>query len=262
MSARRLHTACAVSALALTLGGCVAAAIPVVAGGAILSAHEHRAPRANAAAASTSAAESPMAHGATGGTAAGDPSRATTPFQPFIDYALAETARHPTDDRRRSAILADPGTLQPVTTDCSILPPAVLIDLDPAGGALDIAALASDTALAQALEDLRAQDVEVFWISATSAGEAGTLRTRLRETGLDPAGRDPLLLMRRPGDRKQLRRKELSRTHCVAAIAGDERADFDELYAYLKEPAAASALEALIDRGWFLVPTPPETKED
>jgi len=258
---RRLHTACAVLALAMTLGGCVAAAIPVVAGGAILSAHDAQTRRSNASLASVPAAEASAASGAVGSGRAEAPGSGSA-FEPFIGYALAETARHPTDDRRRSAILADPGTLQPVTTDCSILPPAVLIDLDPAGGTLDIASLTPDAPLGRALEDLRAQETDVFWISETSAGDAGTLRNRLRETGLDPAGRDTLLLMRRPGDRKQLRRKELARTHCVMAIAGDERSDFDELYAYLKDPSAAAALDALIGRGWFLVPTPPETKED
>ena len=43
---------------------------------------------------------------------------------------------------------------------------------------------------------------------------------------------------------------------CVVALAGDERADFDELFQYLKNPAAAAPLEALIGKGWFLIPQP------
>lgn len=248
MSARRLHAACAASALALTLGGCVAAAIPLAASSAMIGGPERQA-RADA----RTVVPADRAAAATA---------PATPYRGFLGYALAESARHPTDERRRSAVLADPGSLQPATTDCAILPPAVLIDLDPAGEAAQIDAIAPDPALADGLADLRAQDTAVFWISRLSAAEAGTLRRRLVETGLDPAGRDILLLMRRAGDRKQLRREELARSHCLLAIAGDERADFDELYSYLRDPAAASALEVLIDRGWFLVPTPPETKED
>ena len=69
-----------------------------------------------------------------------------------------------------------------------------------------------------------------------------------------PESRDILLLMRYPGDRKQTRREDLARRACLLAIAGDEREDFDELYAYLVNPEAALRLENLIGDGWFLVP--------
>ncbi len=63
-------------------------------------------------------------------------------------------------------------------------------------------------------------------------------------------------MMRRKDDRKQTRRKELGETHCVIAIAGDMRGDFDELFLFLKDPASAAPLERLIGAGWFLIPLP------
>ena len=65
-------------------------------------------------------------------------------------------------------------------------------------------------------------------------------------------------MMRNGEDRKQERRREVSKTHCVVAIAGDTRADFDELYLYLKDRSAAQPLEELVGAGWFLTPLPIE----
>lgn len=257
MTVRRLKAALAASALALMLGGCVAAAIPLAAGGVVLrnealggddepdsDAVEDE--RDEADAADTIATE-------------GEPFAPTLAapgaYEAFFAYAREQAALDPVAEPRQSAILAVPGSLQPETLECSVRPSAVLVDLDPASGSRDFAALAPDPALAEGLHALRLEGVFVFWISDASAAEAGTLRKRLTETELDPTTDDGILLMRRAEDRKQLRRKELSQTHCVVAILGDERSDFDELYDYLKDPAAASELEALIGSGWFLVPT-------
>lgn len=188
-------------------------------------------------------------------------------YADFARYASAQSALDPVASPRNSALLASAGSLRPVTQECGILPPAVIIDLDPAGAKLDLdAPLRSDPDLAEGLARLRASDVAVFWISGATAIEAGKVRERLLSAGLDPWGRDGLLLMRRSEDRKELRRREVSRTHCVMAIAGDTRSDFDELFAFLRSPAAAAPLDALIGKGWFLVPplsahTPAPTKE-
>lgn len=42
------------------------------------------------------------------------------------------------------------------------------------------------------------------------------------------------------------------------AIAGDEPADFDELYSYLKSDDAALGLNEMFGAGWFLTPLPIE----
>ena len=278
MSAPRLRAALAVSALALPLGGCVAAAIPLVAGGAIAARDdtpedgrrvaELAAPRL--AGPTTRSASPPVSAEPSAAALAVEPpapALAATPgsrggYDPFLAHAAAQAALDPVDDPRSSAILAAPGSLTPVTTVCAILPPAVVFDLDPADAALDIDALQPDPALARGLAALRLQGVAIHWISALSAGKAGALRARLRETGLDPEARDGLLLMRRAEDRKQVRRRELSQTHCVVAIAGDERTDFDELFGYLKDSSAAADLEPLVGDGWFLVSKPQDTKEN
>ena len=270
MTGPRLRAALAASVLALALGGCVAAAIPVLAGGAVLARDkdgsdrpvsdlappqfEGPGPAPTPAPTLDASPVRNMVEMREGAVLAAPAAMFDDRWQAFLAHASEAAASDPIDDPRTSAILAAPGSLAPNMTDCAILPPAVLIDLDPAEEALDMASIIPDRALAQGLAALRMQNVEVFWISGESAAVAGTLRARLRETGLDPAARDGLLLMRRAEDRKQLRRKELSQTHCVVAIAGDQRSDFDELFAYLKDPEAATELDVLLGDGWFLVP--------
>ena len=82
------------------------------------------------------------------------------------------------------------------------------------------------------------------------------MRRALRASGLDPAGRDELVLMRYPEERKQTRREDFAKQYCLVAIAGDDRADFDELFEYLKNPTAAGPLDALFGKGWFVIPRP------
>lgn len=256
MIVRRLQAALAASALALVLGGCVAAAIPLAAGGVVLRNEVRGDDEPDSDKAEDESGEAdPADTTATEGEPFTPTLAAPGPYQAFLTYSSEQAALDPVAEPRRSAILATPGSLQPETMECSVRPSAVLVDLDPASGARNFAELPPDPALARGLQALRLEGVFVFWISDASAAEAGTLRKRLTETGLDPTTDDGILLMRRAEDRKQLRRKELSQTHCLIAILGDERSDFDELYDYLKDPAAASPLEALIGNGWFLVPT-------
>ena len=62
--------------------------------------------------------------------------------------------------------------------------------------------------------------------------------------------------MRSSEDRKQTRRDQLAEASCLIAIAGDERADFHELFDYLRNPSDADALEPMMGDGWFIIPTP------
>lgn len=255
MTVRRLKAALAASALAMMLGGCVAAAIPLAAGGVVLRNEALGGDEPD----SDEAGDERTGRDSGAIATEGEPFAPTLAppgaYEAFFAYAREQASLDPVAAPRHSAILAAPGLLQPETTECSVRPSAVLVDLDPASGARDFAALPPDPALAQGLHALRLEGVFVFWISDASAAEAGALRKRLTATGLDPTTDDGILLMRRAEDRKQLRRKELAQTHCLVAILGDERSDFDELYDYLKDPAAASELEALIGSGWFLAPT-------
>lgn len=176
-------------------------------------------------------------------------------YDAMYSYVESQARRDPVQTPRQSAILAAPGMLSPKRTDCSIRPPAVLLDMDPGEQTFDarLTPLANP-ALSQILASLRLQEVEIFWISQQAAVEAGAIRKILITSNLDPQGRDKLLLMRRADDRKQARRKELSETHCLVAISGDTRADFDELYVYLKDKSSAQSLEELIGAGWFITP--------
>lgn len=178
-------------------------------------------------------------------------------YDVMYTYVDLQARRDPVETPRQSAVLVAPGTLSPVRTDCSIRPPSILLDLDPLDGIFDPAvAKTPNASLPQMLAALRLQEVEIFWTSALPAVRAGDVRNALTESGLDPRGRDGLLLMRNKDDRKQARIKDLSETHCLVAIAGDRRADFDELYLYIRDKTAAQPLEELIGAGWFLTPLP------
>ena len=87
---------------------------------------------------------------------------------------------------------------------------------------------------------------------ATGEASAEAIRAALASTGLDPEGTDRLLVLGSLDERKQTRRDALAKTHCIVAILGDERADFDELYLYLKDREAVVPSDAIIGRGWFL----------
>ncbi|ANY18729.1 hypothetical protein A6F68_00194 [Tsuneonella dongtanensis] len=175
----------------------------------------------------------------------------------FAKFAVQQAAIPVVGGERRSAVLADSASMAPVTRDCSIHPAAVLVDLDPQTGTLDLSRpLPADRELVAGLAALRAADVVIGWTSSRTADQAGAVRKALQASGLDPAGRDQLVLLRFPEERKQTRRDDFAKAHCVVAIAGDARSDFDELFEYLREPAAAAPLESLIGAGWFLLPTP------
>lgn len=282
MTFRRVSLLIGAVALPLALSGCVAAAIPVIAAGGIAKGEIDKRdtpgtppptaaslpPAEIAAAAPVPAETPPPALPALPGPTAplpGTPPVAAPVAAPFaveaggytdfIRFAAAQAARDPVTSPRNSALLASSASMRPVTQECGILPPAIIIDLDPAGSKLSAAAaLGNDPALAAGLAQLRSAEVTVFWASAASAVEAGRIRENLLAAGLDPWGRDPLLLMRRSDDRKELRRRETGKTHCIVAIAGDVRSDFDELFDFLRDPAAAAPLDELIGKGWFLTP--------
>ena len=163
----------------------------------------------------------------------------------------------PTDETSFSALLANPAELRPTRAACEAQAPAVLIDLDPADGLVPLEASARpDPALVTLIGQLRAQGIAIAWITDREPTEAGAIRDRLDATGLDPTRRDPLFVQRFPGEVKQRRRRALLETHCVLAIAGDDRRDFDDLYIYLRDPTHATSLEPMIGEGWFLIPNP------
>ncbi len=154
-----------------------------------------------------------------------------------------------------SALLADPVALDGERKACPAdQRRAVLIDLDPAGAVFTPPA--NPTALpehAAVLASLREAGVIIGWISQSSIIATGSVREALEQSGLDPRGQDVLLLMGNNDDRKQTQREAFGQITCVIAIAGDERADFDERFRYLRNPAEGAGLDRLIGDVWHLV---------
>ena len=99
----------------------------------------------------------------------------------------------------------------------------------------------------------REAGLEIAWLSDMTTEQSRTLRTALERSGLDPRGEDIISLSRDAADSKQKRKDNLAGITCIVAIAGDERADFDERFKYLRSPEAGAELEPLIGDGWFMI---------
>lgn len=266
----------ATCAAALPLSGCVAALAPLAAGGAILGGglrtSDDAAPRSASAATTPSqraALENEVAAlGYTIVDSMPEPARkgvegtssfAMSPggYNSFTQYSLALSNEANRPQGTETALLADPARLNADRIECRNGPLAVLIDLDPEHGQMPLTEAApTDPMLAVQLAQLRDAGIVVVWISSHGPEAAQRIRDILTATGLDPAGDDPLILMRFAGERKQARRTGLADAYCLIAIAGDRRADFDDLYDYLLDPVLAAPLEVMIGEGWFLTPPP------
>lgn len=268
-SRRRLALGLAALALLPPLSGCVAVAvaIPVAAAAGMIGKNvrvraatpvpERRDGESDAALASAA----PRAGGATLTTLTALPApsiagTASDPWSPFVDYALRRAA----DKQQTGSALLGPDALtalQPRRRACPQKPPAVIVDLDTGAAPFAPGSTGLPSAgLAEGLARLRQAGIVVLWVSQASANEVRKVADALRLSGLDPAGRDPLLLMRNAGDRKQTLRQEANLDVCVIAIAGDRRSDFDELFDYLRNPATADGLETMLGEGWFIAPAP------
>lgn len=200
-----------------------------------------------------------LAFGGTSGLAAAEPQSAPheSGYSALVEYAVGIAMDRSSQAVPQSALLADPAALDGERLGCESDAPAVLIDLDPAQAVFDPGLrLAPQARLADDLSYLRASGVAIAWLSAGSSAAEYAIRRSLEASGLDPEGEDRILLIRSDSDRKQARRREYAGFQCLLAIAGDEPADFDELYTYLKNPADAAALDALFGAGWFLAPPP------
>lgn len=269
---------------ASALPGCVAVAIPIVAGGAMVArtadagtksestATSEPAAPAPAPVAAAAAAPPPMAVAPPPALSANPATRVPlaslqlTTFDPafalFAGRALSMVAAHEearaTDDKEAtttSALLADPVALDGERAPClADQPTAVLIDLDPAGGAFVPPPLATPLPEhAAALASLRDGGIIIGWVSQNPATQTGPIRTALEQSGLDPRGQDVLLLIAQEDGRKQSLRENFARSACIIAIAGDDRTDFDERFRYLRNPAAGAGLDRLIGDAWHLV---------
>lgn len=270
--ARSRRVALSLAALALlpSLSGCVAAAlaVPVAAAAGMIGKSvlvRAATPVPERSEAETEAALAGVGPGVAGGvalttlSALPTPSVAGTardPWMPFVNYAL----HHATSAQLSESALLRPdafSTLAPRRLACPKRIPAVVVDLDEGQGAFAPGSAGMPSpGLAEGLVKLREAGIVVLWVSQAQANDVRKVADALLLSGLDPTGRDPLLLVRKAEDRKQTLRQEANLDVCVIAIAGDRRGDFDELFDYLRDPTTAVGLETLIGAGWFIAPAP------
>jgi hypothetical protein len=179
-------------------------------------------------------------------------------YLPFARYALGEVAKRSKGQAARSVILPENVSLsQPQPISCGAKPFAVLIDLDIAPDTPAEMDVERQNGFAALLETLRESGIRIAWLAETDERQLKPILDLLRE-GEEPVLRDTdLMLFGLPGTyRKQERRWALATSHCVVAIAGDRKSDFDELYDYLRDQSYAIRLEAFTGRGWFELPHP------
>ncbi|MGV3555880.1 MAG: hypothetical protein ACO1OD_11555 [Croceibacterium sp.] len=267
----RLLASLAALALLPALGGCVAAAaLAVPAMTAIGAATRDKSPpkpdQAAEPPAATVAEEERLADSGSvellpltelpppsGGSA---PAASDT-WRDFLAFALSR--KPDAQGQFTSAMLSQDSKLDllPRFERCERDERAVVIDLDPGTAAFEPGAqLHAQPALADKLDVLRRAGILVMWISRQDPNRVSDIADALLRSGLDPTGRDPILLTLGDGDRKQTLREQAAQTACVVAIAGDERQDFDELFGYLRNPTMATNFDSLLGAGWFLVPSP------
>ena len=256
------------------LCGCVAALVPVLAGGALVKKQTGKrdvaAPQAAPAAkpqVTVLPAVEPDRQSAAQPVAAVSSMPLVgpiegNPYAAFARFAVTHAAPPPAGETRGSA-LVDQDSIEPGVrlAACDGGPPAVVLDLDPGGKAFDPADPPRPApGLAEQLAAIRGAGVTVLWAASTPVERAQEVYTVLRASGLDPDRTDRLLLPRNAGERKQTRRLAAARDWCVIAVAGDQRGDFDEVLDYLRDPEGpiARALSPTFGNGWFVVPTPVE----
>lgn len=263
MTIRRLPLFPLLVAANMATSGCVAAAIPVLAGSALIGSRvdgdgEGVNPAQETAAGTVSPAAVSAPAPVPDVTAFPDDSVETAPGR-AAQFGFAQFVRYARDianmDSPLSAMLGDPIALDGVRRRCAAgEKPVALIDLDPAGGVFVPPVTAEKLpGLALGLAVLREAGVVIAWITDLPGAEAGALRTALEQSGLDPRGEDIVSLRSADDERKQLRRDNLAANACIIAIAGDERPDFDERLAYLRNPESGAMLEPVIGNGWFLI---------
>lgn len=291
MSGRAQHRAALAAAVlaGLALSGCVAAAIPALAAGAmartqvdpsignpdnriVVSAAPPSGPRESILAPVSALIPPPgtSLSPAAAGTAANPAETALAAptladdnlYARFVSHVL-ERADMVTGGAPVVSLVAANGLLvrERSFVQCPMHRAAVLIDLD--DGRSDATTVFTpegdhsvDPDFLVALGRLRARGVDILWVTDNRISTSESIAARLQASGLDPLGSDTLLRPNGPEDRKQLRRFRAAQTHCIVAIVGDRRSDADEAYDYLRDPNTPLVIDANWDAGWFILPTP------
>lgn len=188
------------------------------------------------------------------------PDPAADGYAAMASFLMAASEKREPGVPRKSALLDQKSLVSlPKMADCTDQRGALVIDLDPGEKPFDLTDPPSPApGLADYLRTIRGTGTAVLWIATLPESAGKDLATILKATGLDPLGIDRTLLLGRGATRKQQILARADADWCVLAIAGDRRADFDEVFDYLRNPdgPVALALEQHIGAGWFLVPPP------
>ncbi len=182
----------------------------------------------------------------------------TNAYRPFARHALSEAAKRERGRTANSAVLVERVSLaDPKAVPCAERPLAAVIDLDVAPGTPAEMDIEPQSGFAWLLDIMRGAGIRIAWLADSDPDRMRPITDLLSE-GETPVFRadQDLLMIGWPGVSKQDVRQRLAQSHCVVAIAGDRKADFDELYDYLRDESYAIRLEGYMDRGWFLLPHP------
>ncbi|MEO9636132.1 MAG: hypothetical protein ABJF89_05135 [Parasphingorhabdus sp.] len=184
----------------------------------------------------------------------------TSPYADFVAHALKQSARQQAGEGVESVVLIPRVDIfKPKTIGCAGKPLAVAIDLDEKNSQdwMEAETLYRQNGLVEILQRLRAAEISVIWLSDQPVAASQKISAILNEAEFSHSESDDFLFLDRGGDdRKQVRRWDAARNYCIVAIAGDDRADFDELYDYLRDPDGAITLENMFNNGWFITPPP------
>lgn len=184
----------------------------------------------------------------------------SSPYAGFVAHALKQSARLEAGEGVKSVVLIPRVDIfKPETMGCVGKPLAVAIDLDDKNSRdwMDAETLYRQNGLVEILQSLRAAEISVIWLSDQPVAASQKISAILNEAEFSHSKSDDFLFLDRGGDdRKQVRRWDAARNYCIVAIAGDDRADFDELYDYLRDPDGAITLENMFNNGWFITPPP------
>ncbi len=263
----RLRAMLTLAAASALTGGCVAAAIPVVAGGALAreQVRKSRAAKAQKAAAEQAevrpllpetmatiraAQETAAAQRAAGGTGSAgtavarpgeDAAYTIQAYQALWTYLSARVRQSKSGATMFSVVLADTATLDaPSFVPCTGKPLAILFDLDTARGVPPVARLVAEgralTAVPGAIEGIEAarrEAVAVIFTAEGVASDAAPLAAALGRAGISGRGPGTTLFLHDPAggvaeaDRV---RRQVAETYCVVALVGDALDEFSRLF--------------------------------
>ncbi|ODP38526.1 hypothetical protein [Sphingomonas turrisvirgatae] len=279
----RLRAALVMASASLLIHGCVAAAIPLAAGGAIARGERSKAREARSVAVQADdPASAPLVVTTTltalpppGGAAGEHAAEALQGYQGLWTYLAAQAAKRARGEPLRSAVLDTGAALAaPRYVACDKKPLAMLVDIDEDaaksadpdarwrrwnGDARD-AIVAAPGAL-EGVEAARREGIAVIFTSARSPESATGVIAALDQLGFGRLELGKTLYLQGQASADAVRRG-IAGDYCVIAIVGDAFEDFRSLLpasgqAQMQSMAVTDTMVApLWGAGWFLLPSP------